>query len=212
MSRLQIPIPHEGVTRVLADGTEVLLRPIRADDKDSLQESFDRLSPESRYRRFFTAMPKLPQGWAENLTDVDHRNHRAWVVIDPAGHTEIEGADGAGIAVGRMVVDPDDPTVAEAAVTVLDDYQHRGIGRLLLDAIVSTAALAGIERIRAETMTDNRGMIELMKDLGAHKNPDRTDHDIVSYELDVPSVDDADIIDGAIYEILRYTAAHAADD
>lgn len=206
MGHLPVPIPHEGVSRILADGTQVLLRPIQPSDKAKLEESFARLSPASRYRRFFTAMPRLPAGWAEQLTDVDHRSHRAWVVIDPAADSEIAEPPGLGVAVGRLVVDPDDPTVAEAAVTVLDDYQQRGIGRLLLDAITSTAALAGIEHIRAETMTDNRGMIQLMKDLGAHKNPDRSDHDVVSYELDVPNVDDADIIDGAIYEILRFVA------
>lgn len=206
--RLELPIPAEGVTRYLRDGTEVRLRPIRSLDKASLQESFERLSPRSRYRRFFTAMPKLPAGWAESLTDVDHRTHRAWVVVDPAGETTVADADGLGVAVGRLVTDPDDSSIAEAALTVLDDYQQRGIGRLLLDAIVSTAALIGIERIRAETMHENHGMIQLMKDLGAIKNPERSDHDLVCYELPVPALDDADIVDGAVYEILRYVAAN----
>ena len=139
--RLHFPLPAEGVHRTLRDGTIVLLRPIRASDKASLEESFERLSPESRYRRFFTAMPRLPAGWSENLTDVDHKSHRAWVVVDPNAPTKVEGADGLGVAVGRLVADPDDPSVAEAAFTVLDDYQQRGIGHLLLDAIVSSAAL-----------------------------------------------------------------------
>ena len=205
--RLTIPLPDDGLHRTLDDGTAVLVRPIRPEDKASLEESFQRLSPRSRYRRFFSAMPKLPDGWAENLTDVDHTTHRAWVVVDPNAAPEGEGADGLGIAVGRMIVDPDDPTVAEAAFTVLDEYQGRGIGRLLLDAIVSSAALNGIERIRAETLRDNHGMIQLMKDLGSQRNESRSDHDIVSYEFDVPSIDDADITEGALYELLRFVAA-----
>ena len=205
--RLHFPLPAEGVHRTLRDGTIVLLRPIRASDKASLEESFERLSPESRYRRFFTAMPKLPAGWSENLTDVDHKSHRAWVVVDPNAPTNVDGADGLGVAVGRLVADPEDPAVAEAAFTVLDDYQQKGIGHLLLDAIVSSAALNGIERIRAETMHDNHGMIDLMKDLGATKNPARTDHDLVCYEFEVPSIDDADITTGALYEIMRFVAA-----
>ena len=114
------------------------------------------------------------------------------------------------VAVGRLGADPDDPRVAEAAFTVLDDYQQRGIGHLLLDAIVSSAALNGIERIRAETMHDNHGMIDLMKDLGATKNPARTDHDLVCYELEVPSIDDTDITTGALYEIMRFVASTGA--
>jgi len=206
--RIEFPLPADGIQRTLRDGTPVLLRPIRKGDAASFAAAFEKLSDVSRYRRFFTAMPKLPDGWAEMLTDVDHHKHRAWVVIDPAAEPLVDGDEGQGIAVGRMIVDDDDPTTAEAAITVTDAYQHQGIGRMLLDAIVSSAALNDIAHIRAVTLPENRGMIGLLRDLDAALDRSESDRDGVTYEIAVPPLGEADITEGALYEILRYAAEH----
>src|SRR5438128_4292515 len=64
-------------THRLADGTPVRLRLLRRSDREKLVAAFDRLSPESRYRRFFTAMPRLPEKLLHRLLDIDGWNHVA---------------------------------------------------------------------------------------------------------------------------------------
>lgn len=200
--RWNLPLTPDGVIFELEDGSRFRVRPVRATDRTALQEAYEQLSPESRYRRFFTLMPHLPEEWATRLTDIDHTTHRAWVVFDPdapSGH----GDDG--VAVARLINDADEPAVAEAAFAVADDYQGRGIGRLLFELIVSTAVLADLNVIRADTLRENRPMIGLLRSFGAVKNAERSDADIVCYELPVPTAEQADITAGALYELLRRT-------
>src|SRR5438132_10145045 len=131
-------------THRLADGTPVRLRLLRRADREKLVAAFDRLSPESRYRRFFTAMPRLPEKLLRSLLDIDGWNHLAigaeTVTTDPAA------AEGVGIA--RFIRLKDEPAVAEAAVTVVDHMQRRGLGKLLVSALAQAARERGITRFR----------------------------------------------------------------
>src|SRR5689334_14196650 len=104
----------EGAPVRLRDGSHVRLRPIRPGDKDQLERGFDRLSPESRYRRFLCPMNELSDHMLEYLTDVDHHDHEAIVALDEES--------GEGIGVARYVRHLDRPEVAELAVTVMDDW------------------------------------------------------------------------------------------
>ena len=138
-------------THRLADGTPVRLRLLRRADREKLVAAFDRLSPESRYRRFFTAMPRLPEKLLRSLLDIDGWNHVAigaeTVTTDPAE------AEGVGIA--RFIRLKDEPAVAEAAVTVVDHMQRRGLGKLLVSALAQAARERGITRFRAEVLRTN---------------------------------------------------------
>jgi hypothetical protein len=67
----------------LRDGSRVLIRPIEPDDRAALAEGFERLSAESRYRRFFAPMPRLRERDLDYLTRVDHRDHEALVAVEP---------------------------------------------------------------------------------------------------------------------------------
>src|SRR4051812_42021184 len=105
----------------LRDGVRVRVRPIRPDDRDALVAAFDRLSPESRYRRFFGPIHELSPQVLDHLTRVDHADHEALVALDE---------DGAIVAVARYVrTGPDE---SEPAVVVADDWQRRGLGAQLL--------------------------------------------------------------------------------
>jgi GNAT superfamily N-acetyltransferase len=146
---------------VLEDGTAVTFRPIRPEDKARLRAAFERLSPESRYRRFFAAKDHLSESELRYLTEVDYVTHFAWVALlkdDP---------DEPGIGVGRWVLSADEPEVAEAAVTVIDDYQNRGLGKALLALLVQSASEQGIRAFRASVLGDNVQMLGLLRDLGA---------------------------------------------
>lgn len=149
------PAPDE-VT--LADGSRLLLRPITPDDRGLLLEGFEHLSPESRYRRFMGPHNQLSERELHYLTDVDHRTHEAIVALD--------AETGAGIGVARYIADPASPQRAEMAVTVIDEWQGRGVGTVLLDALVRRARANGVVRFTASVLATNDPMIELLHDLG----------------------------------------------
>ena len=121
----------------LRDGSRVEVRPVRRSDAELLLRGFERLSDESRYRRFLCSMPELSEEMVRYLTDVDHHDHEAVVALD--------AATGEGVGVARYVRDLDRPERAEAAVTVIDDWQGRGLGTLLLELLAVRAREEGVE-------------------------------------------------------------------
>jgi len=114
----------------LLDGSTVRVRPIRPGDKQRLLEGFERLSPESRYRRFLSPVPRLSDRALRYLTEVDHHDHEALIGI---------AHDCSGVGVARFVRSEEDPELAEAAVTVVDDWQGRGLGTALLVLLAERA-------------------------------------------------------------------------
>lgn len=151
---------------VLGDGTRVLLRPIVPEDKERLRAAFQRLSPESRYRRFLSPLEELSPELLVGLTEVDYRDHFAWVAL------ALDEPEGPGVGVSRYVRLPDEPEVAEAAVTVVDDHQGRGLGTLLLQALGAVALENGIRRFRGYVLESNRVVLDLLRRSGA-----RIEHD-----------------------------------
>jgi RimJ/RimL family protein N-acetyltransferase len=150
----------------LADGTDVALRPFLPGDGGLLVAGFARLSPQSRYRRFLSPVPQLTDSMLAFLTSVDGFNHRAWgaVIDEPAGPV------GAGVV--RWVRTKADPTVADMAVTVIDDYQGRGLGGLLLDVAVLDAFAFGIERFEGIVLGENISSRRMLARGGATLRPD----------------------------------------
>jgi GNAT superfamily N-acetyltransferase len=148
------------------DGTEVGLRPLRPGDGSLLVEGFARMSPKSRYRRFLSPMPHLSDSMLAFLTSLDDANHRAWgaLVEEPAGTV------GAGVV--RWVRSKDDPVVADLAVTVIDDYQGRGLGGLLLDVAVLDALAHGIDRFEGVVLGENVSSRRMLGRAGATFRPE----------------------------------------
>lgn len=142
----------------LADGSRLLIGRVTPQDAPVLADGFARLSEESRRLRFLSAKPSLSQAELRYLTEVDGHDHEALGAIDP------ETGEGVGIA--RFVRDPDDPTRAEAAITVDDRWQCRGLGKLLLERLSDRARTEGITHFTALVSGDNRGMQALISALG----------------------------------------------
>lgn len=149
-------------THALADGTVVRLRPILPTDKDALRAGFHAQSPQSRYMRF-GALVELTEPMLRYLTEVDQRNHIALVAT--VDSPDLKGERGVGVA--RLIRLHAGGTVAEAAVSVADDMQRRGIGTLLVKELAAAAVAQGIERIRAEVLSDNVTMRAILQGAGA---------------------------------------------
>jgi GNAT superfamily N-acetyltransferase len=147
----------------LSDGTRIVLRHIRSEDADELRRAFDRLSPESRYRRFFGGVTHLSDEALRYLTHVDGQDHVAIVATGESPDLKSE----PGLGVARFVRLHDAPSVAEAAVTVVDDAQRRGLGRLLAITLAVAARERGIHTFRADVLADNEPMVSLMHEVHA---------------------------------------------
>jgi RimJ/RimL family protein N-acetyltransferase len=146
----------------LPDGAQVLIRPIRADDKRMLAEGLRRLSPESAQRRFLTPKRSFSRTELRYLTEVDGRDHVALVAEYPAAPVRRL------IAVGRFVRLHDDGEAAEVAVTVADEWQARGLGSLLGKHLAHSARNRGIRRFTATMSSDNVPAHRLMAKLTEH--------------------------------------------
>ncbi len=149
----------------LADGGRILVRPIVPSDRAELAEAVTKLSPRSRRLRFFQGKDELTAEELRYLTDIDYRDHFAWVARDP----DADGQPGVGVA--RYVRLAGDENVAEPAVTVLDEYQHRGIGSLLFGLLAATAVDNGIRRFRGYVLDDNLTVLEGLDADIRHEEP-----------------------------------------
>jgi GNAT superfamily N-acetyltransferase len=194
------PALHE--EHVLADGTIVELRHIRPDDAAELRRGFERLSPESRYRRFLTGVPSLSDEAIRYLTCVDGTDHVAIVALTRAPGS----AEEIGLAVGRFIRATDDPKVAEAAIAVVDDMQNKGLGHLLALALARAALERGVERFRGEILADNAAVRQLLADAGAlvRQLPDGS----TVFELDLHAAEGtaASTFERAVRGLLRAAA------
>lgn len=203
----ELPLDVDGITGELDDGTPFVIRPIRTTDGPALEAAFAKMSPRSKYLRFFTVRERLGEELVNSLTDIDHDRHRAWVVADPSAPSDVGTEEGRGFAVARLIIVEDEPRIAEASLAVVDDYQGRGFGRLLLELLIGTAQDVGIEFIRFETLYENRGMRALLNGLDAERNDELSDREVLVYDLPVSEEDSSGVAVGALYEILRFIAS-----
>jgi GNAT superfamily N-acetyltransferase len=142
----------------LRDGALLLVRPLEREDAPLLAAGFERLGAESRYRRFMGFKKGLPPRELDLLTSVDHHEHEAITATD--ADTE------RGVGVAHMYRHPDRPEVAEVAVTVVDEWQGRGVGGVLLERLAARAREDGVRVFTASLMADNRAMLRLFERVG----------------------------------------------
>ena len=126
-----------------------------------------------------TPLEELDEGMLRQLTELDYVDHFAWLAL----LADRPGQPAVGVA--RYVRLDEEPEVAEAAVTVIDEHQGRGIGTLLLEALGTVALENGIGTLRGYVLEENRAMREVLEAVGAritHEAPDllRADVDVVS--------------------------------
>jgi GNAT superfamily N-acetyltransferase len=136
----------------LRDGSRMLIRPIRPDDRDAIAAGFERMSAQSRYRRFFAPLTELGPEELAYLTEVDHHDHEALIGFDA------DSGEPTGVA---RFIRSAEPYEAEVAVTVVDHRQGRGAAAALLDRLVERAREEGITHFLAVVLSDNRGAIEM---------------------------------------------------
>lgn len=154
------PYPKQLEQQVDWDGCRLLIRPIRPEDEPLLGELLGSLSPEDSRMRFFDSTRSLPRVRLARFSQIDYDREMALVAIE-------RGNDGAERALGevRAVADPDG-ACADFAIVVASEIKGRGLGRLLLQSLVSYCGSRGIGQLRGETLNGNLRMQRLARRLG----------------------------------------------
>ena len=166
----------------LRDGSRVSLRLVRPSDKELLRRGFERLSPESRYRRFLSAKTELRDAELAYLTEVDGHDHFAV----GASVTADDGTE-EGVGIARFIRSAEDPRAAEAAVAVVDDWQNRGLGTLLLARLAAAARERDIEHFHGSALAANDAIRGLLDELGPGVRV-RAESGELAVEVDLPEV------------------------
>ncbi|MEU7981383.1 GNAT family N-acetyltransferase [Micromonospora sp. NPDC049081] len=141
---------------LLSDGSTVALRPIRPQDAPEIVAMHGRFSERTRYLRYFSPYPRIPERDLRRFVTVDHRDREAFVVL----------VGDRIVAVGRYErLGPAAPE-AEVAFVVEDAHQGRGIGSVLLEHLADAAGRAGIGHFVAEVLPTNGAMLRVFADFG----------------------------------------------
>ncbi len=172
-------LPHDypaawAVDAVLADGGTVHIRPIRPDDAPAHRAFFSRQSKESIHLRFFSSKRELSDAEVEHFTTVDYHDRMAFSAFI---RDEM-------IAVGRYErLAASDR--AEVAFAVVDEHQGRGIASLLLEYLAAYAPDNGITQFTADTLTENRRMLDVFKATRLHRESQSTSDGVVRITFDI---------------------------
>ncbi len=184
-----------GAPVALGDGARVRIRQGQSSDRDLLLRGFERLSPQSRYRRFLVPTPELSETAVRYLTEINHDDHEAIIALDEE--------TGEGIGVARYVRHLERPNAAEMAVTVIDDWHGRGVGTLLAGVLSARAREEGITTFTALMLADNDEMMDILSHVGPVRIVGQ-EPGTVEIEMPIPPVGLAP----ALKKLLRIAARH----
>jgi acetyltransferase len=173
------PYPSNLVSHwVLKDGTPITIRPIKPEDAEMNQAFVRKLSPETKYFRFMSALRELSPSLLAKLTQIDYDRELAFIA------TRLENGQETQIGVTRYTINPDSFS-CEFAIVVDDACQHSGLGRKLMEVLVSTAWQRGLQTMKGEFLSSNDRMLRFVERIGFVLRNDPEDKSIKHGTLDL---------------------------
>ena len=163
----ETPQPLSGESVRLRDGSLVRVRAVQPSDVPLMIDGFARLGPNSRQMRFLMGKNALTAGELQYFTDIDHRDHEALFAVD--------AVTGRGVGIARFIRDAGDMQRAEVAITIVDEWQRRGLGSELMARLARRAQDEGITCFSALIAADNMAVVALLRHIDA-------DVELISYE------------------------------
>lgn len=139
-------------------GLEIFLRPVKISDEPLLKEFFYSLSDQTIYKRFISARTDMPHERLQEFCVIDYKKEMVILAIIPKKEREKV------VGVGQYAINEDTHT-AEIAIVVRDDYQNKGIGRVLLEYLAEIAKKKGLLGFTAEVLADNKPMLHLFESI-----------------------------------------------
>lgn len=152
----------------LKGGQRVVVRPVLPQDEGLTTAFFGNLPAPDRYDRFMSPMRILPPELVKRFTNIDYADHLALVAEVFEGNREVV------VAEARYVRKSDDPSAAEFAVSVADQWQGQGLASRLLGQLLCRASTQGVRRMVGETLATNEAMLHLARKAGftVRRSPD----------------------------------------
>jgi RimJ/RimL family protein N-acetyltransferase len=158
-----------------------VIRPIRPDDRERLRLSHERLSEQSRYRRFMTSKPTLGAAEANYLVDIDGSDHYALVATAATPEGEVI------VGVARYIRLPRHPEIAEFAIVVADAWQGQGLAGELLRRLAGAAVTRGVRRFSATIFADNMPIRHMIDRLAAGPVTRHREGNVLEVEFPLPA-------------------------
>lgn len=191
--------------RQLPDGTRLLVREVRPDDRALLELGFQHFGSESRYRRFLQPKNALTEHDLRYLTEVDGRDHIAigTIMFDAQGVAQPVG-------IARLVRLAPGGEIAEPAVAVVDEMQGKGVGKLLLRELSDRAYACGVRRFRCSVLSSNTPVRALLHELDSKVHLVSSDAGVDTLELELPApqiADNGDAPRKRLEQLLRLVAS-----
>jgi RimJ/RimL family protein N-acetyltransferase len=150
---------------LLRDGSQIDIRALRPEDEADMLAAVGKTSAQSLQRRFFAMKRHFSDKERAFFMDIDFKNHVALVAVaKEAGREVIVGG-------GRYIVF--EPGRAEMAFVVVDTWQGRGVGSILMRHLVKIACDAGLKELTAEVLPENTAMIKVFGKFGFSPAPRR---------------------------------------
>lgn len=171
----------------LRGGGDYLVRPIRPDDAQMLQQLVRNLSPESRYMRFASRLTELTPSMLARFTLMDYDRDMALVAVQRTRSTDEDGAEHWSerlLGVSRYAINPD-PSSCEFALLVADEFAGQGLGARLMYSIMDVARERGLAEIQGLVLAENSKMLKLMRRLGfsVRAYPEEPEFKLVAHPL-----------------------------
>jgi acyl-CoA hydrolase/GNAT superfamily N-acetyltransferase len=152
--------PEQYEQRLTVGGRELFFRPVKPTDDSLLKDLFYRLSDDSVYKRYFSAIKIMPHERLQETTNVDYdtRMTMLGLAVNEAGVEEA-------VVLGQYVLE-ESTNRAELAVMVRDDWHGKGLGTLIVRTMVDIAKEQGVAGITAVVWPQNRTMLNILYKLG----------------------------------------------
>ncbi|MFT5994668.1 MAG: GNAT superfamily N-acetyltransferase [Glaciecola sp.] len=161
---------------------EVTIRPMRPDDEEMEVAFFNNLSPTTKYFRFMGGIRELSPAMVSQLCDIDGKC--AMVFIATITDTKGEKQIGVG-RYTRGIYETDSESGVEMALTVADDWHHKGIDKLIMKPLIQYAKNNGIKKLYTSEFAENAAMRHIAKEFGMTAKADPLDAQLISYSLEI---------------------------
>ena len=155
----------------LADGTDVVIRPIRPEDAELEQKFVRDLSEESRYFRFMNSVQELSESMLVRFTQIDYSREMALLAVTEEQGQEVE------LGVTRFAINPDGES-CEFALVVADSMRGKGLGNKLMIALMDAARSKGMKIMEGDVLNKNASMLKLMRRLNFSIEPSADDDSV----------------------------------
>ena len=143
---------------VLPNQQTLHIRALHRDEERPIRELYARLSPTTRYRRFFSPMPTLPDSVMRLLVTVDYRRKLALVA-------EIDGDRGREV-IGLGSFGAVDDRIVEVALVVRDEWQRQRVGTALAQRVMRAAEDRGFHRFLVHILAENAPARKILGKIG----------------------------------------------